>query len=115
MREILGVNNGVKIRNEQKKHKLEQNGWRVGDSVEFLQLTSEESALVEMRLALSRKLKARRSERMTQAELALRIGSSQPRIAMAENGARSISLDLLVRALLATGANRKEIAHTIAQ
>jgi hypothetical protein len=41
-----------------KKAKLEQNGWKIGDASEFLQLTPEESALVEIRLALSRQLKS---------------------------------------------------------
>jgi transcriptional regulator with XRE-family HTH domain len=41
---------------------------------------------------------------MTQAELADKIHSSQPRIAHAENGDRSVSIELLLRAILATGA-----------
>jgi transcriptional regulator with XRE-family HTH domain len=52
---------------------------------------------------------------MTQAELAQRIQSSQPRVAMAENGSKSVSLDLLMRALLATGATPKDIGQAIAQ
>jgi transcriptional regulator with XRE-family HTH domain len=51
---------------------------------------------------------------MTQAELAQRIHSSQPRIAKAEGGDRSVSLDLLMRAMLATGATPKEIGTAIA-
>ncbi|HQV71001.1 MAG TPA: helix-turn-helix transcriptional regulator [Thermoflexales bacterium] len=97
-----------------KKAKLEQNGWKVGDTAEFLQLAPEESALVEIRLALSRQLKSRRSAKMTQAELAQKIGSSQPRVAMAERGSRAVSLDLMVRALVATGATSQDIARAIA-
>ncbi len=39
---------------------------------------------------LSRRLKERRKGLMTQAELATKISSSQPRIAMAENGDSSV-------------------------
>ena len=53
--------------------------------------------------------------KMTQAELARRLQSSQPRVAKAERGDRSVSMDLLVRALLATGATPREIAKEIAR
>jgi predicted XRE-type DNA-binding protein len=100
---------------ESKRRKLESRGWRVGDAVEFLQLTPEEAAIVEIRAALSTQLKRRRVATMTQDQLAQRIGSSQSRVAMAENGAKSVSLDLLMRALIATGATPQDIGKTIAK
>ncbi|HEY9825480.1 MAG TPA: helix-turn-helix transcriptional regulator [Stenomitos sp.] len=51
---------------------------------------------------------------MTQVELASKIGSSQPRIAKAENGDDSVSIELLIRAILATGATPKDIGQIIA-
>jgi hypothetical protein len=39
---------------------LEAYGWRVAAAKDFLELTSEESALVETKLALSRTLRTRR-------------------------------------------------------
>lgn len=51
---------------------------------------------------------------MTQAELAAKIHSSQPRIAKAENGDASVSIELLIRAMLATGATPQEIGIVIA-
>lgn len=96
-----------------KQRRLEAAGWRVGDAAEFLALAPEESTVIEMKLALSLRLRQRRGERMTQSELAQRIGSSQPRVAMAESG-KSVSMDLLVRAMLATGATPGEIGETIA-
>lgn len=101
--------------NARKKKRLQARGWRVGSAAEFLGLSAEESALVEIRLALSRALRERRAARMTQAQLALRIGSSQPRIARAEGGDGSVSLDLLLRAILATGATPREIGRMIAK
>ena len=101
--------------NETKRKRLAQKGWRIGDASEFLKLSKEEVAIVEIRLALSQRLKQRRESQMTQSELAAKIGSSQPRVAMAENGSRSVSIDLLLRALLATGATAKDIGTMIAK
>ncbi|BAZ66426.1 MAG: helix-turn-helix transcriptional regulator [Pelatocladus maniniholoensis HA4357-MV3] len=51
---------------------------------------------------------------MLPAELAAKLQSSQPRIAKAENGDASVSIELLVKAMLATGATPKDIAQAIA-
>jgi DNA-binding XRE family transcriptional regulator len=100
--------------NKAKRERLEAQGWKVGTVVEFLNLTPEESALIEIKLALSRKLRERRQKQMTQAQLAEKIQSSQSRIAKAEVGDSSVSIELLVRAMLATGATPKEIGRVIA-
>jgi transcriptional regulator with XRE-family HTH domain len=97
-----------------KQQRLEAKGWKIGDAADFLNLSLEESAIVEMRLALSRSLKERRKALMTQAELATKMSSSQPRVAMAENGDSSVSIELLIRAMLATGASPQEIGQIIA-
>jgi transcriptional regulator with XRE-family HTH domain len=97
-----------------KQQRLEAKGWKVGDAGDFLDLTREESAIIEMRLALSRNLKERRKVLMTQAELASKLSSSQPRVAMAENGDSSVSIELLIRAMLAIGASPQEIGQIIA-
>jgi predicted XRE-type DNA-binding protein len=97
-----------------KRQRLEAQGWQVEDATDFLGLTPEESVMVEIRLALSRSLKEHRKQSMTQAELATKIGSSQPRVAMAENGDSSVSIELLMRSLLATGVTVQEIGQIIA-
>jgi predicted XRE-type DNA-binding protein len=97
-----------------KQERLESKGWKVGTVADFLELTPEETALIEIKLALSRILRQRRQERMTQAELAEKIHSSQPRIAKAEGGDSSVSIELLVRAMLATGATPNDIGQAIA-
>ena len=82
---------------------------------EFLGLTSEEVALIDMRITLSNALRERRAAaRLTQAEVAERIGSSQPRIAKAEAGHRNVSFDLLLRAMVATGATNSDIGKALA-
>ena len=97
-----------------KTERLEAKGWNVGTVSEFLELTPEEATLVEIKLALSKFLKERRQTLMTQAELAEKIHSSQPRIAKAENGDAAVSIELMIRAMLATGATPQEIGQVIA-
>ena len=100
---------------EAKKKRLEDQGWKIGSASEFLQLSPEESILIDIKLALSLNLKERRQRLMTQAELAEKINSSQPRVAKAENGDDSVSIELLIRAILATGATPQDIGQIIAQ
>ena len=97
-----------------KRKRLEAKGWKVGSAADFLGLTPEEEALIEIKLALAKSLRKRRQKRMTQAQLAEKLLSSQPRVAKAEGGDASVSLELLVRAMLATGATPKEIGKAIA-
>ena len=97
-----------------RRKRLEAAGWKVGSVREFLGLSDEESALVEIKLALSRGLRGRRERlRLTQAALARRIRSSQSRVAKMEGGDPSVSIDLLVRSLLALGASSRDLARTI--
>ncbi len=99
-----------------KKRRLERAGWSVGSAADFLELSAEEAALVEMRLALSASVRERRQRaRLTQTALAKRLGSSQSRVAKMEAGDPSVSLDLLVRALLSLGATRKDVASALAR
>lgn len=98
-----------------KQAKLEAHGWKISSAEEFLALTQEESAYIEMKLALSHSLKQRRlKNRMSQVELAKAIKSSQSRIAKMEAGDPSVSIDLLMKSLLALGASPKQLAKTIA-
>jgi len=94
--------------------RLERAGWRVADAREFLELTDEERRFVEMKVALAAGLRGRREHQgLTQVALARRLGSSQSRIAKMEAADRTVSLDLLVRALLALGVTRDELARLI--
>ena len=97
-----------------RKKRLETTGWKVGTVEEFLQLSPEESAYIEMKLALSRNLQERRKDKsLTQEQLARLLKSSQSRVAKMETGDPSVSLDLLVRSLLALGESRKSLARTL--
>jgi len=97
-----------------KRKKLEKSGWKVGTVAEFLNLSPDEVAYIEMKIGLSRSLKARRlKKKLSQQDLANMIQSSQSRIAKMEAGDPSVSIDLLVKSLLALGASRKELAKAI--
>lgn len=86
----------------------------MGSPDQFLGLTPEESAYLDLKLSLSNALKERRiAQGISQSLLAKRIGSSQSRIAKAEGCDPSVSLDLLIKALLATGLTRAELAKAI--
>jgi DNA-binding XRE family transcriptional regulator len=97
-----------------KKQRLESKGWKIGSAQEFLGLSAEEEAYIEMKLSLSAKLKQRRQrKRMTQAELAKLVHSSQSRVAKMEAGDPSVSIDLLVKSLLALGVSKKELGRSL--
>lgn len=99
-----------------KQRKLAGSGWKIGSADEFLNLSPDEAAYIEMKIALSDSLKEQRlKEKMSQVELAKRVKSSQSRIAKMEAGDPSVSIDLLMKSLLALGVSRKDLANTISK
>lgn len=97
------------------QRKLEAAGFHVGTVAEFLGLTDAEMAVIDLHLDLRDLLIAiREREGLTQTELAKRMRSSQSRVAKMERAGSDVSLDLLVKALFAAGADRKDIARAIA-
>lgn len=97
-----------------KREKLEKAGWKVGTVDEFLSLSPEESAFIEMKLALCDSVKSMRAKkRLSQTEFAKLISSSQSRVAKIEAGDPSVSLDLVMKSLLSLGATKKDVARLI--
>ena len=97
-----------------KKKVIESKGYKVGTVEEFLGLSSEESEYIELKLALSEALiKRRKKTKLTQAQLAKMLKSSQSRVAKMEKGDPTVSIDLLVKSLLALGVDKKSIARAI--
>jgi DNA-binding XRE family transcriptional regulator len=98
-----------------KRKKLEAKGWVSGDAADFLGLTPEEARLIDLKLALRASIKEERTKKnVTQAELAKAMGSSQSRIAKMERGDPEVSVDLLLKALMALGMSNKQISKIIA-
>jgi ribosome-binding protein aMBF1 (putative translation factor) len=88
-------------------------GWTQGSVRDLLDLRDDEAAIVEMRVGLAARVREKRLEAgVTQKELAQRIGSTQPRVARLEQA--DASLEMLIRALLALGCDRREIARLVA-
>ncbi len=97
-----------------KRKKLEAKGWKVGTAADFLELTPEEETFIEMKMSLSQSLKEmRKRKRMSQIAFAKLIKSSQSRVAKMETGSSSVSIDLLIKSLLALGASQKDLAKAI--
>jgi ribosome-binding protein aMBF1 (putative translation factor) len=100
---------------QSKRKKLERSGWRVGTASDFLGLSAEESAYIEMKLALSETLREEREKKnLSQVQFARLIASSQSRVAKMEAADSSVSMDLLVKSLLALGVARKKVARALA-
>ena len=98
-----------------KRQRVEAAGWKVGSTKEFLKLSKAEQVLVELRVALASTLRQQRTrKRLSQTQLAKQLGSSQSRVAKMEAGDASVSLDLQIRALVALGASRKDVARAVA-
>ena len=99
---------------KRKKKDLESKDYKVGTVQEFLELSTDESEYIELKLALSDALaKRRKKSKLTQAQLAKMLKSSQSRVAKMEKGDPTVSVDLLVKSLLAMGADKKSIAKAI--
>ena len=101
--------------------RLEAVGFKLETVTEFLELTPEEEELIETRLALSRLLRTfRKQKHAVQRDVAQKARTSQARIAKAERIGRegadneSISIELMLRALYAMGATRKDVADALA-
>lgn len=98
----------------EKKKRLETKGWKVGSAEEFLELTPQEAALIELRLKLADAVRLlRKDKHLTQTQLAKLLGSSQSRVAKVEAGADSVSLDLLIRFYFAMGATADDLAKVV--
>ena len=68
-----------------------------------------------MKLALSEALREEREKKkLSQVQLAQLIASSQSRVAKMEAADPSVSMDLLVKTLLALGVARKKVARALA-
>lgn len=96
------------------RQRLEAKGWKVSNTREFLKLTAEEVAYIDLKLRLGASVREHRERRsLTQAALAKALKSSQSRVAKMEAGHPSVSLDLLVRSLLVLGASSRELHDSL--
>ncbi len=100
---------------KEKKKRLEAKGWKVGTTKEFLGLSAEESAYIELKIRLAEGLRQRRKvSGLSQMDLAAKLQSSQSRIAKMEAADSSVSMDLLIRSLITLGASDRELSKIFA-
>ena len=96
------------------KARLRRDRRAVGDAAEFLNLNPQEAQFVELKLALAARVRQLREQLgMTQAALAEQLGARQSRVGRMEAADRSVTVDLMMRSLLAIGATPREIATMI--
>jgi predicted XRE-type DNA-binding protein len=94
--------------------KLHEGGWKTGSAADFLKLTEEEAEYVELKVSLAQYLqKKRKTKHLTQDQMARMVQSSQSRVAKMERSDPSVSLDLMVRTLLALGTSKTELARAL--
>lgn len=99
--------------NEKKKARIETMGGRVTTVEEWLELTPEEVAVIDIKIRLGEELKAcRRKKRLSQERVATILGTSQGRVSKLEKG--QATLDQLTRSLLALGRSTKDVARVVA-
>jgi predicted XRE-type DNA-binding protein len=100
--------------NSSKRKNLEKAGWKVGTATELLGLEPAEAAYIELKVRLAMELAARRQKLgMSQKSVAEHVRSSQARVARMEAADSSVSLDLIVRSLLALGVAPKPIQELV--
>jgi hypothetical protein len=106
---------GTTTMNEARRKRLESKGWRFGTVKEFLGLSDEEEAFIELKLRLTKSLREVRIKKgLGQVRAAKLIHSSQSRVAKMEAGDPSVSVDLLVRSHFALGVTAPELGRIIA-
>lgn len=98
-----------------KRAKLEAAGWAVATPKVFLDLSDEDAAFIEVKVALAAALRALRTgQAMSQVEAARRLHSSQSRVAKMEAADPSVSVDLLLRSILRLGGTRRDMVAALA-
>ena len=96
------------------REKIQKSGYKVTDVKDFLGLSDEEMAVIDLKISLIQKLReVRKACGVTQKELAKLMGSSQSRVAMLEGGASEVSLELICKALFTLGVSSKELGQAI--
>ncbi len=95
---------------KEKRKKLEDAGWKIGSTQEFLDLTDDELRYIDSKLSLSRLLKKTRKQKgITQEDLGLKLDTTQSRVALMEQGDSSVTIDKILRALYVLNVPQSQI------
>jgi predicted XRE-type DNA-binding protein len=97
-----------------KAARLESAGWKTVTVQGFLGLSDDDMAIIEVKVALAKRLRAQRTRAgLSQVEVAKIVRSSQPRVAKMEAADKTVSIDLLVKALVKTGVSIQDIGRSL--
>ena len=100
---------------EAARERLPADGWKIADVQDFIGLRDDEVVYIDLCSRLRAAVRARREGAgLTQHALARRLGATRTQVARMESGHPSASIDLMVRALLASGATLADVAEAIA-
>ena len=100
--------------NTKKKKALESAGYKVTDAAEWLELSPEEEVIVNIRVNFAMEIERVCKERgITQQALAEKIGTRQSGVARMLNNPSKVTIDSLIKTLLALGTTSKRIAALI--
>jgi predicted XRE-type DNA-binding protein len=91
--------------NAEKRKALEAQGYKVYDHAgDAVGMTAEEKELMDIRITLAIEVRKRREKlKMSQKDLAVRLKTTQPRVAKIEQAASDVSFDHIYRAYAAVG------------
>ena len=95
--------------------RMDAAGWKTVTIAEFLDLTPEDMAFIQVRRTFARAVRNRREvSGLSRTALAETLGLSETQIALMEGNASSISMDVMLRAFLAMGATQNDLAEALA-
>ena len=95
-----------------KRARIEAMGGRVTTVEEWLDITPEDVAVIDMKIRLGEELRARRrKKKLSQERVAGILKTSQGRVSKLEKG--QATLDQLARSVLALGGSAKEVGRAI--
>lgn len=88
--------------------------WIETNVADLLDLSPEDQVIVEFRSALALALqRARKRKKVTQAEAAELIGTSQAQVSKMEAGVASVTIDRMIKALTTLGVSRRLIVKAL--
>lgn len=97
-----------------KRKLLESKGWTFGSAADFLGLSPEDANYVELRIRLRDALKDRRqAAELSQKYPASAVGSCESRVGKMESNDPTVSVDLLISALISLGVSLSELGRII--
>jgi DNA-binding XRE family transcriptional regulator len=96
----------------EKKKRLEEAGWKMGNAEDFLNLTPTQSAYLDLRIEFHHKLRECMKKRgYTYIQLGKLLNLPKSTIKKIEVGGPGLTIDLMIRSLLEIGVTGKEMAN----